>query len=518
MSEYIEPTQSSFSSAESTIADVVGLEYPSLSTRAGSAIRELVVRPMAYLYSWLVSNLDDSRRKSSMAYLMESQSTDNAVADDIASNYFVTRRRGVRSRGMIAVIIRTPVLQLPAGALFTVGGHQVATEYRIIALDSASSGLVGGVLYVPIIPYSTADGTYMVGIPVIATAAGRVEIPASEEVSVSFGSDYIVSAVIASPITGGMDTETDAEMMSRALYNTAESGIGSYYGIRKKLDTAPVTVTGLCVVAGEDAPVFRARHNSVNINPGGYVDCYVRTQNQYSIGLISVSLTYPSPTSSHSVTLQDIEHAGLYGIRGLTADGVHIGEYTLSFGTDDGYTGPQGARLSVNQVVTVEFSTDAPVSSLSVIVEVLYTPGIYALQQHMNAARNRFVGQDVKIKAAVPVPMRLDCAVKLPPGSDAGLVSAVKQAVVDKVNSCPVGMGALNFSDIQDAVSVTFPGTELRLPCAMSADLILPDGSMDAFYSNTGILDINHPASPDHWDSAMCYFSLAGDHVRLDII
>ena len=85
-----------------------------------------------------------------------------------------------------------------------------------------------------------------------------------------------------SAITGGTEQETDAELMARCRYNTADAGIGSYNGLWRKLQKAPVNVSGLSVVAGEDPGVLRARWNNLSINPGGVIDCYVRTQAQSS--------------------------------------------------------------------------------------------------------------------------------------------------------------------------------------------------------------------------------------------
>ena len=52
MPDYIEPTSSDFNSAEQVMLDVLSSTYPKTQTKAGSTLRELLVRPLAYIYAW----------------------------------------------------------------------------------------------------------------------------------------------------------------------------------------------------------------------------------------------------------------------------------------------------------------------------------------------------------------------------------------------------------------------------------------------------------------------------------
>lgn len=103
MTEYTEPTQEAFNSAEQVAIDVVKQAYPTITAKTGSAVRELVVRPIAYLLSWARQTLDTDRKETSVAYLKTSQLTENEKADLVASNYFVTRREGQPAKGIITL-------------------------------------------------------------------------------------------------------------------------------------------------------------------------------------------------------------------------------------------------------------------------------------------------------------------------------------------------------------------------------------------------------------------------------
>ena len=67
---YIEPTQTEFDDAEQLAIDVINTNAPTVMTKTGSVIRELVIRPLSYLFAWSSSNIANLQEKSSVAYLM----------------------------------------------------------------------------------------------------------------------------------------------------------------------------------------------------------------------------------------------------------------------------------------------------------------------------------------------------------------------------------------------------------------------------------------------------------------
>lgn len=513
MPDYIEPTASDFSSSEQVMLDVLSSTYPNTQTKAGSTLRELLVRPLAYIYAWCVANLARTRSESTVAYLQTSQLTENPVADAIASNYFVTRRQGTRAKGVLTFTLSVPTMQVEANSQVTVGGVAMMVEHRTIAMQGVDQGLVGDTLYVPMVRVGTQ---YMANVPVVAQATGRAEIDPGATVVINFSQTGLVDAQLTSPVSGGSDTETDAEMMRRCRLNTADAGVGSYYGLRKKLADAPVSVLGLKPVAGEDVPIYRARYNSANVNPGGFVDCYVKTQTQYAVGNIHTQATYDSVTGHLVAVLNNADYAGAYGILSLVVDGVVRTEYTVTFGTTDAYTTPEGARLGSTQTLKVEFTGSG--LSADVDAQVMYMPGIDALQRYMNRDDNRFIGQDVEIKAAVPVILHIDCVAHSDDTLSDDDMALLKDTIADVVNSQEVGTRTLNFSDMVKACRAALPKAELRLPCTISAEMPLRNGGFDAWYVSTGILDIGAPVNPEYWNPEVCFFSVIPDNIRIETV
>ena len=191
----------------------------------------------------------------------------------------------------------------------------------------------------------------------------------------------------------------------------------------------------------------------------------------------------------------------------------------MSYASLDPDMDARGARLSTKQETIVTFQSSAQdVTSMPFSMDVSYMPGLAALQQYVDLDRNTFIGQDLLIKAAVPVPVHLDCTAYSTSEITDEQLELLKSTLVDKVDSMPMGTGVLNFSDLRKAAAEAVPSVDLRLPCTMSVDVPLVSGGADSFYSNTGILDITKPVHVDAWDPAVCFFSLIPENIRIDTL
>ena len=519
MANYTEPSQDGFNDAEQAVLDVLSTRFPGMNVKAGSVLRELLVRPMAYLYSWCRASLSGLRKESGMAYLKTSQATENPVADEVAAGYFVERRGSTPSRGVVTLTMQGGYIRIPKGSRFDVGGSVLVTDTPVIGSSGVESGLRDGVMYSRAVGLS--DGTYSVGVPVVADSAGRLEIPAGSDAEPMFGETAVLSAVLTSAVTGGMDAETDAQMMARCEYAVASADTGSYYGMLKKLQKAPVNVLGIGLVAGEDKEIHRARNNSLGINPGGIVDCYVRTQDQHS------TITLEASSVSAGEAVFDLTgHEGAYGIGWLKIDGTPVAEtalvddvpyakWTVEFGSSSSLYDGMGARLGIFQTLTVR--CDDILADSVVTASVNYMPGIADLQSFIDREDQRIVGLDVQMKAAIPATMKIDVVVRSGRELDETDLRALRRAMADSVNSVRIGAGVVNFSDLRDACAEAVPDAELRLPCNMSAEVFMRDGSLERLSSNTGMLNIRHPVDTNSWDPSVVFFCLPEENIRIDL-
>ena len=521
MADHIEPTKTSFEAAEQVALDIISVAAPSLITRTGSVIRELIVRPAAYLLSWITDNIKRDFRQYNVAYLKTSQLTENPIADAVASNYFVTRKQGIQAKCIVTLTLTNPTLRIASGARFTVGGEPMCTPVQyLITNDADSYEDTETLVYIKSIPFGDY---YLANVPLIAVNPGNVEKPLGSDVAVNFSCITLVEAELTSPVTGGASAETDAQLMQRAEYNTAEAGIGTYYGIKKKMTKAPVVVEGLSVTAGEDKPLFRARHNSVNVNPGGYVDCHVKTCNQACVKTVTMEVTPVVNGNSYtcSCAIDSSVCPGFITVSSVVAGGKLIGVFSVTYGSNDATISPEGARLSTNQTAIVDFTAEGLTTEndkVSVTLNLLYMPAIADLQAFMDKDTEHFIGQDIKIKAAIPMPLHLDFNVQSADELTEDDIQGIKQTIADYVNSTNVGMGKINLSDIRVAVISKFPNIDLRLPCTMSTEMYTTDGQIDTFYSTAGVLDTTKSANTTYWGYQLCFFSGCADNVRLNIL
>lgn len=545
MSNYIEPTEAEFDSAQQAATDILEQTAPTVLTKVGSVVHELVIRPLAYLVSWAVGNLDDLRKKSSVAYLKTSQATENEIADLVASNYFVERRQGTPAKGTITLTLNQQSWRIPNGSSFTVGGVPVHTPKQCMILPNISDIVETNqnVLYIQSKQIGNTN-TYMASIPVETDEVGNFEIPIGMEVVVNFTENVIETAELSSPITGGSETETDAEMMQRAEYNTAEAGIGTYYGLLKKFNKAPVPVLSLWPVYGDQEPLYRARYNTVNINPGGFVDCYMKTENQPTIvelesGTISAApeaVTRSARSGSEEDTTETQEEPGnavtvnvyagtisipegraiscLYGLDSLTVAGGSVSNVKTTFGP---YTGT-GTRLSTDQTTTITFQSTVEPTAENTTLFVAYMPGIDQLQAFIDSDAEAFIGLDIKCKAAVPVAVKVNCVVQSADELTDEDLETLKQTITDTINALPVGTKAVNFSDLRNACATAMPNVDLRLPCVLTGVSYTKDGRKTLISSNTGLLDITVPTTEVEWGYQMCYFYTCNDFVELSVL
>lgn len=506
---YREPDQSLFTQTLKTISDTLQGTYDNLLTKAGSVVYELIMRPFAYLLAWFNSNITEYMSKYSVSYLMTSSATDTEYADIIASNYFTSRRIGDKARGMVTALLSKPLLQLPRNTLFDIGGIGFITEKSIIATGSAPE-VAGDVQYIPVMP--AGKDTYMAFIPVVARNAGEREFFAGTPVKCSYNAPQVLAFKLTTPITGGQSAETDSELMTRLKLSVSNPVTGTRQSLKRRLIDAAMGVQDTAVISGEDSLIQRGRLNNLNLNLGGVIDCYVKTSKQAAAAYKHVTWSAETPSTEHVISIDDTAYKGLY-----TVSVVSFNSAAPNHSCEIRY-GDDIDALSNRQQVSVKIVTSTPVSSYDAVLLISYMPYIESLQLFMDTDNNRYIGQDIRIKAAVPINVRLDCALESLTTVTDDQLNALKNVLSGRVNALPIGCGILNFSDLQKAVESTYPQMRLRLPCAMTASVMLRDRNQGAFYSSTGLLDMSKLQDDRYWDAAVLFFSLIPENIHITVL
>lgn len=525
MSDYSEPLQSTFNSALATIKDIIETKCPTLISKVGSSIYELIIRPLSYVYAWFVDNADAYVDQANIAYLQTSTETDNPLADKIASNYFVTRRHGTYAKGIVTITTDAPYARIPSGSRLTIGGSPAIIGRQCILTSGEISSKSPNADYITLIP---VGNSYIAGVPVTLETMGNVEIPAGSTVTVQFSNNFIKKIELTSPVSGGSGPETDASMMQRCAWNTAAANVGTLAGLRQKFQQAPITVVDMAVVASEDAQMYRGRYNNTNINPGGYVDCYVETRVQEATidveHMLADGEKIQDPDTGKWIYNYEIDLSGCEGayavLRVMTdsPDAPEIESYKITYGSmHPDVEDAAGARLSCAQTMSLEFMS--LYNNISIVTTTIaYMPNVKVLQDFIDSDDNTFVGQDIQVKAAIPVDVTMSCQLTADHELDDAEYDRLRETIATYVNDIPVGTASLNFSDIRRICADIIPDCDLRLPCIFGASCYLRDGTRGTWYSDTGVLNIADPVNKEFWSYKLSFFSLAQANIRLEQI
>lgn len=502
--EFKIPSEDKYSESLQTIKDLFRKMVPKATVSVGSVLYEWIIRPLSMSNASVQESLEELSTTKTLRYLSTSSNTEEGEADALLSNYFVTRKSGTASSGLITITSSTRETTIPANTTFSAGGTTLTTEYTVCGVtDPESRTATGSIVYTKAI--KTSEG-YVFNVPVTAQSDVPVVIPEGTAVeSVSY-IDGFVSAVVGSAIFGGDSAETDAEMVKRAS-TTVASPIGGTKAIQKLLEASGYPVYSSASFGQQDPEMLRDEYNAVLIGTGGMVDTYVKTDKYPRHGTVTVNLTGEGILFSKDIT-EDLPK-GFIGITSVVLPEGVYGDFSVEFGSSSSASkavsgdvpidSPQGARLSAYQTAKLTLilssgtrmdASDSSSSSGTIQVGITYSymPYIQELQDYMNRPDVRMVGVDVRIKAAIPAMITLQAD-----GVYADTTpDDVAQIVQEFINRSDVGISELNLADLQETISNNLPGTYLKNPIQTMVRTPNYDGrTYSSAESDNGLVVVN---------------------------
>ena len=217
------------------ILSVLREEYPSLELQEGDAIVDLLVKPLRLILQPVKLELELLKKRQSVTYASDMTLED---AEDLASNFFVTRQRGARSRGTVRILLSSPTFL------------SITDQVRFSTSD--------GLRFYPIRQqYINAETTalqqigtlYYVDIGVIAEQEGDEYNIDPNTISVVEGIPNFVSATNPFSFEQGTASETKEQLLARTEQSLTERSLTSRRGITARLrsdypDLRSVSVVG----------------------------------------------------------------------------------------------------------------------------------------------------------------------------------------------------------------------------------------------------------------------------------
>lgn len=512
-----EPTQTQFTQAEEALTNLMQDYSQDLDTRKGSAIRELLIRPFAYLYARIDNIISNWIRESSVAYLAASSQTSNSTADLVASNYFVTRKQGSYATGIVTLNCSQAEIRVNTDTRFLVDSHSFITNKTYIATPSPAQS-TEDLIYLKMYQI---NGEYKTNVPVVADQPGTLEIPAGVEVDITSYIAGAESAQLLSPITGGSNTQTDAQMMARCKERCG-AAIGTLQAIRTKMQDAPITVISCSALGSDDPGCFRSRYNNLALPQGGAVDIYAKTANQGVVAQLSIQ-ELESDSSGNlffEILPQEYpQYAGLCRISKIVPQNTQIslGKYIVDYlPSGDSQLSPIAARNTCYQKVRVTFQTLSTPVPLQVTIE--YMPGIKDLQDYMDSTYGKYLGQSCLVKAAVPATVKVNCSLytKTPP-TDTQLEN-LKVFIAARINSKYVGDYNLNMDQIAEQVELNFQNVRMRLPYTLTIDMPMTTGGHYTFNTTDGTASLLYRTGAYFWAAGAYFYSTTPTFIELQVI
>lgn len=502
------PTQTQFQSAQMTLQQMLSTYSGGLDLRKASAIRQLVIRPLAYLFAQIQRFLNNRIKQSSVKYLLTSDKTDNQTADLVASNYFIQRLQNATASGVLTAKCSTSSITVQQNTVFSVDGIQFRCTKAVVAQTSPGTSTA----LTEYVRMFSIGNAYYCNIPIVAIQPGFVQIPRGVLADTISSIAGLQQLSVTSPITGGASVQTDAQMMRRCIKKCG-AAVGTQNAIWTKLQQSPVNVISCKAIGSADAGCFRSRYNNLAVPRGGVVDVYVKTQNQPSTKTIA-----KTATSSVSIYPSDISDAQGF-IRILSVNGSStLPDYTIQYSATQNsfFTSNQGARLSTYQKATIKFKS-TPTGTLS--IDVQYMPGIKQVQEYMNRQDVAFLGQSTLVKAAVPVALKLHCSVHSSQVLTQTNMQQMRQYIAKLVCGYQVGQYTLNMTDIAQAFQAAFPDAVLKIPYNIQVIMPTRNGGTYVFQTDSGFVDITYQRNLDNcWDTAAYFFYSTPSFIDLVIV
>lgn len=434
--------------------------FPSIDISPGSVISELLVKVAATLHNPIKNDIDALKQTDSVVNALASpEETYSDVITNIASNYNVARNEGNKATGNLKLIINSgdtfyvqkgaqfyqPVLKL---SFQTTGTYKVTTKPTLVG-DVQLKRINQSSLYYCIIPVEAMD----IG------SSYRLQ----DQTSLGLGNgtqiDNFVDAKVYGNFTGGLNKETDKELISRFKTGLTHKTLLSKDSIFYHLKELYPSLRDISLVTANDQEMVRSKQNVFGISTLGMVDVYTKSTFGLATAKLSVIGT-KTATTAWSISLGKDDSPGFYKIISILPQGTDLTgslEFTASYDYDTaGYeitnllNNKYEARFTKYQTAEVdvlfdETSIDDRSEEVAVgtqeFFDVLVSlqPNIKEIQDSLLSADSRIACADYLVKAALPcfvtVNLKLtrnDPTVDFP-------VDLLKQDIYNYINSLDFG-------------------------------------------------------------------------------
>ena len=218
-------------------------EYPTLELQDGDLILDLLVKPLRLILEPLKAEINLLRKRQSLAHVDELTIQD---AEDLAANFFVTRKKGSRARGTVRIMMSTPsFISITDRIRFSTadGLFFYPLKQEFISVETASMQRIGSLFYVDI--------------GVIAEAEGDEYNIAPGLISVVEGIPNFVSCTNPYSFEMGTTSESKQDLIQRVEQSLTERSLTSRKGIKARLNDEFDSIVAMSITGYGDPEMQR---------------------------------------------------------------------------------------------------------------------------------------------------------------------------------------------------------------------------------------------------------------------
>lgn len=501
----------------SLLTTLLSEDHPTLELQRG-VLHDLVLYYGSVLHQARREEILRLQRSNSLAAIQADPSLADAdTVDNVLSNFMLTRRQGAAAGGTVTILVsRLASVTIQSGAVFTAEGQTFRTTAAYVARTSAAN--VQSSTDRVLTPL--ADGSYSFTIEVTAAESGAAGMIVKDTLLVP--STPIVNflrAYATSDFTGGVDTETNEELMLRQQEGLSARVLANRGTMNALLREAFPALVGSSIIGYGDAEQLRDKHSLWPGAAGGRVDWYVRTQQlPQRLALTktaSLVTKHSNGTSTWQLSLTRDDAPGFYDVVSIAPAALtsFLGTLTITQElrgvdltqiagelTPDILSALEGA-YSRYQTATLQFlDTETDVSSLDVgatasyLVTVRVLPEIAAVQSLVSSRGVGYAAGDTLIRAAVPCFVSLAFTLQGRPGLPLPDAASLRTALAAYVNTLGFP-GRLEASQLVDLIHDYLPEGMAISPLDMFGQIRRPNGSVRSLRSPSVLIIPSESAS-----------------------
>lgn len=391
--------------------------HPELDLRIGTAVRDLVIEPLADLFQNFINDL------LNVSNFLTGDVQNKELLEKLLKNFFVERKKGFRASGLVRVFVgKKKIYRVPKGTRFYVTEDrwfETQEEYVFSASD----------LY-----YNSLENLWYFEVPAVASDVGTAFNVKKETALEPYPFDtYVLKAEAATDFIGGEGEETLEEFTDRAYRSLVSRNLASSRSLKVVLGETFDDVVKVVPIGFGDPEMWRDYKESIQAHIGGHTDVWLKFSN---------------PPKRVTVRT-DLEGwiINAPGLLRILTPGVKILEVdrNTSFGPYP--------KVRTN------------VKSGQIEVEIV--PQIKTVQTFLTRSDERLLTVNYLARAMIPVYLSGTIRVKLAPGVQ---VESVKSRLYEWVYY----LEEFSISDMID-VLYDFGAVEVKMPLSINAKLITPD-------------------------------------------